>query len=393
MKDDLKKALLEIQNEMIQEDLNKEKNSPPLDENFTEKFYKEINMSDNEQKNISNESDLNENKRTKRKGKIIKGPWQWKKLASVAAAFLLVASSLLFLPKFLPNYSKNNVEKFSEAPGYTPPRDEMKEESKGTSPEVAKESKAESSPETPAEDKGLGDNNSIPTLPTIPEKSDEKIIYHFYYTIQTTDYEKTDKTLKELMAKTNSYIEDGNVSQSSNNTFNADYTVRVPKDKSAQFQKDMASLGTVTYQSVSTENKTQNYKDMESYKKTLEIREKKLQELLEKAEKMEDIIMINNELSTILSEKENLTRELDQIDHDVDYQYFSLSISEVKKPDTSVGAKGGFLNDLSKAFTDSLEGITFFFSMIILSIVRYWYLVVLTTILASIIYRFLRKRK
>jgi len=395
MKDELKKALQEIQDEIIQEDLAKEKNTPPLDDNFIEQIYREIHMSDdhnikNENNNEIKDETNNENNKKENNKKIIKGPWNWKKLTAIAAASAIFLLSITQIPNLL-KYSSRRPDKTTSEESKHP--NSTGNGSSGEIADEAKESAEEAAKETTAETATESGNGNIPTLPTIPEKTNEKIIYYFSYTIQTTDYKKTDKSLKDIMSKTNSYIENGNVWQSSNDKFNAEYTIRVPKDKSSQFQSDLSSLGTITQQSVRTENKTKSYKDMESYLKTLEIREERFQKLLEKADKMEDIIMINNELSNILSEKEQYKKDLDQIDYDVDYQYFTVNVSEVNKTDPSVGTEGGLMKDISDAFQDSLDGLQIFFSFILLSLIRNWYIIVILLIVAVIIFRKIRKRK
>lgn len=390
MKDLLKDTLEEMTQEMIKEDRIKEENSPDLRKDFAKDLFA-INEDQTADRAFEDPEGVEESANKK-----IRRPWRFKNIIGIAAALALLT---LAVPSLLNLIGMGSNSPYSNSNPVLPPHlvtkgeDAVEFESEEASPEGSLDTPIVGSADDVTDSSGNESSGQVSSLPSIPQKSDEKIIYHFDYELQTTNYEETDQSLKQLLNSTNSYIEEANIWQTGDDTIKASYLIRVPRLKSRQFQESIQDLATITRQSVSTENRSQSYKDMTAYLTTLNIKEKRMQALLERAEKMEDIILLENQLADILSQKEYLNKEVDQIEYDVDYQFFSLNITEVKEIDQLIKKDASFSDKLIREFSNSIKILKTSLASLLLIFARYWTLILITVLVLALIVHFIRRKR
>lgn len=185
-----------------------------------------------------------------------------------------------------------------------------------------------------------------------------KVITNVHLSLETTKFDSSIENLNKLIATSKGFIEDSNISlrnHSHNKVFkHADYTIRVPKDRADGFISQMGSIGNAISQNTSRQDITKQYYDTESRLKLLEIKEERMTALLEKANKMEDIIAIENQLSEIIHQKEGLNRDVLSMDDQVAYSTVYLSISEVEKLRSDITTSTTFATKFSNTINDSL---------------------------------------
>ena len=105
--------------------------------------------------------------------------------------------------------------------------------------------------------------------------------------------------------------------------------MRVPAEQFADFCAQVGTLCHVTWQDDSAENISEQYYDTQSRLETAQIKLARLQELLKKAENMEDIITIESAISETEYEIERLSGTMRHYDALVDYATVTLELSEV----------------------------------------------------------------
>ena len=137
----------------------------------------------------------------------------------------------------------------------------------------------------------------------------------------------------------------------------ASYTVRVPAEQFADFCAQVGTLCHVTWQDDSAENISEQYYDTQSRLETAQIKLARLQELLKKAENMEDIITIESAISETEYEIERLSGTMRHYDALVDYATVTLELSEVYRLSGTEDAPKSFGEKLSNAFTDGLAAV------------------------------------
>lgn len=186
----------------------------------------------------------------------------------------------------------------------------------------------------------------------------DKIITTVNISMQTKEFDDTVKKLMELISNHKGYIENSNISH--NNYINSarlkysEYTIRVPRENLTQFVDKLKGIGNIISENTSKEDITKQYRDTESRLRVLETKEERILALMEKAEKMEDIIALENQLSNIIYDKENLKANIMEMDDKVDYSTVHFQLDEVAKLSIGENTKAPFITKASNAFKDSL---------------------------------------
>ncbi|MBK5242701.1 DUF4349 domain-containing protein [Clostridium sp.] len=228
-----------------------------------------------------------------------------------------------------------------------------------------------------------------------PLNGQGKIIRNGSIQMETLSF---DETVKQILSRTSSigaYVQSSNVSgksiesKSSEENRRGEFILRIPKVKFDSFILDIGNLGSVTDQQISTEDITSVYFDTQAHLKSLTIQEERLIELLKKTGELKDIITLENELSRVRYEIENLTGSLKKWDNLIDFCTLNIQISEVhsiKENPVSLGDKiaNGFVNSVN-SLIDFGKGFIVIISICIP------YLVILS--IALLIIRFIFKHR
>lgn len=195
--------------------------------------------------------------------------------------------------------------------------------------------------------------------------SERKIIKSASMEVQTLEYDVAVQRLNDKIIGVGGYIESSNVRgrdiEDNYSTRSAHFTLRVPQKQFEQFMSDMTSVGTVIQNNTYGEDVTTQIFDHEAHKKTLEIQEERLLDILSKAEKIEDVITLERELSNIRYQIENLTGTLKRLENLVSYSTLSISIYEVHEIVEKVEKPKTLAQKISAKFSESLEEISDFF--------------------------------
>ena len=191
------------------------------------------------------------------------------------------------------------------------------------------------------------------TRANIPESV--KMIYRANLELETTEFEKAQGDIVTLTNQLGGYFEE----QSSNNYSagyrSASYTVRVPAAQFEAFLHQIGELCRVRYQTQSAENVSERYYDMESRLETAKIKLDRLQELLSRAEAMEDIITLESAISDTEYQIESLSGELRHYDALIDYSTIYVTLNEVYKVTEQDNAPLTFGQRIRNAFREGLR--------------------------------------
>jgi len=164
--------------------------------------------------------------------------------------------------------------------------------------------------------------------------SGRKLIRTVYMEAETLEF---DTFLQDLASRVNGiggYVERSSVSGNGYNYDRyryANMTLRIPSGKLDSFVTGISELCNITYKDESVEDITLRYVDVESRKTALEVEQERLLSLLEKAETVEDIIVIETRLSEVRYELESYGSQLRTYDNKVDYSTVNIDIREVER--------------------------------------------------------------
>jgi len=107
-------------------------------------------------------------------------------------------------------------------------------------------------------------------------------------------------------------------------------TLRIPSKDFTQTFGEIKALGKMINENIGGQDVTEAYRDMEREVANLEIQEERFIEILKKADKVEDILRIENELARVRSQINSLKANLNNYDKQVEMSTISLELEEVK---------------------------------------------------------------
>lgn len=194
---------------------------------------------------------------------------------------------------------------------------------------------------------------------SLTDHTNEKLIHTYHYTTETKEYEAFLKQITEQTKQLNGYIESSETNGGTSDRSNryADITLRIPAGEMDAMLSMIQSKSNVTYSKSSVENVTLQYVDMQSHVKALRTEQNTLLELIEKADKLKDIIALQSQLTQVRYEIESYESQLRMYDNRVNYSTLNLTVCEVERATTVTPAKAGFLEEVKNKFSDNLYAV------------------------------------
>ena len=108
------------------------------------------------------------------------------------------------------------------------------------------------------------------------------------------------------------------------------YTVRVPQERLDEFVQMVGETANVTSRGESVRDITLQYVDADSRKQALLTEQERLMELLEQAQSVTDIVAIEEQLTQVRYELQNMESQLRLYDNQVNYATVTLDVTEVR---------------------------------------------------------------
>lgn len=204
----------------------------------------------------------------------------------------------------------------------------------------------------------MADNRSPSGAGEVVDNTNRKLITTVNLSAETEDLDKTVSSVTGKVKELGGYIESSNVYNGSNYGYSsrsASITARIPASRLDEFIESVEGANNITRKSVNVDDVTLTYVDIESKKNSLKTEEKRLLEIMESAETVEDIITIEDKLANVRYELESIESQLRSYDNQVDYSTVYLDVEEVKTF-TPVEKEGAFAR-MGKGFMQSLSDV------------------------------------
>lgn len=193
----------------------------------------------------------------------------------------------------------------------------------------------------------------------LPEN--EKIITTLYLDAQTEDMDAILDTVNAKIAELGGYMEAQEIyngsAYASYRYRHAYLTIRIPSDKLTGFVEHVSANANIVSENTTTENITLSYVAVESRIAALELERDRLMALMEQAEDMEDLLLIEARLTEVLSELEEVTAQLRLYDNKVNYSTVHLNIEEVKEYTQVEEEPETVWERIASGFTKSLKNV------------------------------------
>lgn len=226
---------------------------------------------------------------------------------------------------------------------------------------------------------------------------DRKIEYFYEYTIETTTYDDDYKKLGELTKKYKGYIDSSDFYMDRRNDDKIDLrsyqvVIKIPRDTSASFAKDLTKIGKINNISQSSNDLTKDYKDvnlrLETKKKELD----KLNELMEKSKNIEETMAISQRILEVESEIDQINSNLRDLDQRVAYNTFTIFLREVYDYNDISKNNPRFGERISEAFGNSIGIFLNSIMDLLVIMVSYWPILVILILIIILIVRFRKKK-
>lgn len=280
---------------------------------------------------------------------------RWIKYGSIAAAFVLVVSAIYAtsnlrmgsMSKSESNVSYDTTMQATEAP---------------TMPEIA--------------DGYGGGINGIASEETAKAK-DDKLMMRAAYEIQDerelkiiksgsiiTQTEGYDLFINQLILKVEElggYIEQNNTNV--NNIYNdrklkyGYLKLRVPQDRFNELVSYLEESSEINQKNIVETDVTKEYYEKDNQVKNLELQEIHLRELFEKAQTVEEMLQIENELRRIRTEIDALNISLSDIDDRASMSSITIEVQEVLKANLTISDRDNVWERAKEGFINTINGI------------------------------------
>lgn len=230
-----------------------------------------------------------------------------------------------------------------------------------------------------------------------PEVDPEKIIYSADATVETTEFEQTLEKLQALVQQVGGFIESSSINGSNYysqargyaGNRSANYTVRIPSARFSELMGSLSTLGNVPYTYTYTENITSRYYDVQARLTAYQTQEQRLLEMMEMAETVSDIIVIEDRLTELRYQIESLQSTLNNWDRQVSYSTVNVSVNEVTV--FTPEAKLSYGQRLGLAVRNGLKSTAEFFSDFLLWFVEALPALVILAVLIVVVVIVIRK--
>lgn len=213
---------------------------------------------------------------------------------------------------------------------------------------------------------------------------ERKIIKHANLAIEIKEIETVHELIVNLAEKYGGYISNSRSWTNHDDRHFSSYQVRIPVENFNQVLSDLTDkgIGKIISRSISGQDVTEEYLDLEVRLKNLLKQEERYRQLLDKAKDVEDILKIENELNRTRTEIERLQGRKNYLDDRISYSTISV---EFREEEPLASAFPGIIKVLKNAVQ---QMVSHFYRLILLAGTLIPYL-----LLILIIYVIYRKRQ
>ena len=234
-----------------------------------------------------------------------------------------------------------------------------------------------------------------------PAQKPDKIIYSANVQVETTDFDQSLARLNEMVEEYGGWVESSSLngsnyvdqSRGAVSRRSANYTLRIPSDRFQELMGSLSDLGNVPYSHIYTENVTAQYYDVQARLTAYSAQEQRLLEMMELAESVEDIILLEDRLTEVRYSIESLQTSLLNWDRQVSFSSVYLDLMEVQVYSPEPQVQPSYGQRLATALKSGLRNFGDFFKELLIWLAGALPTLLLLGAIAAVIIVVTRKRK
>lgn len=189
----------------------------------------------------------------------------------------------------------------------------------------------------------------------------QKLIQKVWISAETEDMDSLLAKVNERISQLGGYMESQDIyngsAYSGRRVRSASLVIRVPAEKLDSFVDQIGEVSNIVSTKKTSDDVTLSYVATESRMLALQTQETRLLELLAEAKNMEDLLTIEDKLTSVRTELEQVTSALKVYDSLINYSTIYLDIDEVRVLTEIEEEPETIWERISVGFVDSLNGV------------------------------------
>lgn len=286
--------------------------------------------------------------------------FKWMKYGSIAAAFVLV-----FLVANINNLGMKNLGmKAKTESSYDMA---ATEENRATAPQITAPEEAPKmgyDEQNMEEDRGEASTYPISDsvmLTSLKAEKEMKVIKNGTISAQTEDYDIFLDDLSMKLSSIGGFLESNNTEvyqvYDGNKLMYGSIRIRVPQESFYELVDYLENTVEVRRKNINETDVTKEYYEKDNKVKNLEVQEQHLRELFGKANTVEEMLLIENELRRVRTEIDALNLSLSDINDRAKMSTINLEIEEVMTASLTLKAKDSVWERSKNGFINTVNGI------------------------------------
>jgi hypothetical protein len=230
-------------------------------------------------------------------------------------------------------------------------------------------------------------------MDTAPVPRPQKLIRTLNLDLSTRNFDEDLQKIQDSLPKFGGYAEYLRVGEKNGGRRFASITIRVPQDRLDAFQASLEKVGRTVSKTESSEDISERYYDTQTRLETQEAKMKRLQDMMEKAKSIKELIQIEDAIADTQYQIDSLTGSLKNWDSKVNYSTVNLELLEERQQDIVQVKEATLIERMESAFASGLENFKEFFEDMLVFIVSYLpaiAVIIVVVIIANII---IKKRR
>ena len=184
----------------------------------------------------------------------------------------------------------------------------------------------------------------------------DRVIHRASIGIVAEDFDSEVEQVQALTVDFGGFIESSSITGETNGFSGriGDFTIRVPIASYNEMLERLENLGTLSFLNTTAVNVSDQYADITSRLTSLRTQEDRVLELIEIAEDLSDLLLLEERLGEIIFDIERLTGERNHLDNQVSYSTITILISEYEDAFSGYGLASQSLGNI---FMNSLRAL------------------------------------
>ena len=233
--------------------------------------------------------------------------------------------------------------------------------------------------------------------------ADQKITYTCNLEIETEEYDETISAIRDKISNYECVVSYESESDSDIYWYYSDrqdsasmhmyLSVMVPAESYDLFVNDICDTGKVLSKNMSAENITKNYSETKAYVDSLSTELEKLQNMMEQAEDIEDMLAIEDRITEVETQLNRYKSDLANLETQIQYSTVNINVSEVKEYTPTTMATENFGERIVKTFREAWDNFGTFLQGLLLVVILLLPFIALIAVILAVVLIVIKKRK